>query len=75
LVTDGIFGEMHLILCRNVLIYLNKSLQDKVLSRFNESLNCKGFLALGSKESLQFSSITDDFNDFDRNEKIYQKVR
>lgn len=74
LVTDGVFGEMHLILCRNVLIYFDKSLQNKVLSRFYESLNHKGFLALGSKESLQFSSIMDKFNDFDKNEKIYRKV-
>lgn len=75
LVTDGVFGEMHLILCRNVLIYFDKSLQNKVLSRFDESLNSKGFLALGSKESLQFSSVMDKFDGVDNSEKIYQKIR
>ena len=73
LVTDGVFGEMHLILCRNVLIYFDKSLQNKVLSRFSESLHTNGFLALGSKESLKFSTIHEQFNEFDKKEKIYQK--
>ena len=75
LVTDSIFGEMHLILCRNVLIYFNKYLQDNVLKLFNESLIRGGFLALGSKESLQFSCIENDFKPIDKKSKIFQKIQ
>jgi chemotaxis protein methyltransferase CheR len=75
LVTDGVFGEMHLILCRNVLIYFDKSLQNKVLTRFYESLHYTGFIALGSKESLDFSTVRDHFKDFNKEEKIYQKIK
>jgi chemotaxis protein methyltransferase CheR len=73
LVTDGVFGEMHLILCRNVLIYFDKSLQNRVLSLFSESLLYKGFLSLGSKESLKFSKVRDQFDNFDNEQKIFQK--
>jgi chemotaxis protein methyltransferase CheR len=75
LVTDSIFGEMHLILCRNVLIYFNRELQNRVLSLFNESLVKKGFLALGSKESIQFSSLENDFKPIDKKNKIFQKIK
>lgn len=74
LVTDAVFGEMHLISCRNVMIYFDRKLQNRALGLFNDSLARKGFLGLGSKESLRFSDYAGDFADFDRNEKIYQKV-
>ncbi|GAB2561780.1 protein-glutamate O-methyltransferase CheR [Dyella jejuensis] len=73
LVTDAVFGEMHLISCRNVLIYFDRTLQDRTLKLFRESLVRKGFLGLGAKESLRFSSEADFFLDFDKNERIYQK--
>ena len=73
LVTDAVFGEMHLVSCRNVLIYFDTSLQDRTLKLFNDSLIRKGFLGLGSKESLRFSSQTSSFLDFVPEEKIYQK--
>ena len=73
LVTDGVFSEVQLILCRNVLIYFNRTLQDRVLRLFSDSLTHGGFLALGSKESLQFSSVADSFVEVDRKWKIYQK--
>ncbi len=73
LVVDGVFGEMHLILCRNVLIYFNKELQNRVLSVFNNSLVKKGFLALGSKETIKFSSIEKDYKVIDTSNKIYKK--
>lgn len=73
LVTDGVFGEMHLILCRNVLIYFDKTLQNRVFHLFDDSLIHKGFLCLGSKESLQFSEVYDHFNVIDGKGKIYQK--
>jgi chemotaxis protein methyltransferase CheR len=73
LVTDGVFGEMHLILCRNVLIYFDKVLQDRVFHLFNDSLIRKGFLCLGTKESLQFSEVAQHFKSVDEKTKIYQK--
>ena len=73
LVLDGIFGEMHLILCRNVLIYFNKDLQNRVLELFNNSLVQGGFLCLGTKESLRYSSVADEFAVVDDRERIYKK--
>ncbi len=73
LVTDAVFGEMHLISCRNVLIYFDRSMQDRAIGLFRDSLARKGFLGLGSKESLRFSGHADAFAEFDRDEKIYQR--
>ncbi|CAG36521.1 related to chemotaxis protein methyltransferase (CheR) [Desulfotalea psychrophila LSv54] len=75
LVSDGIFGEMHVIFCRNVLIYFNRDLQEKVLQLFCDSLCPGGFLCLGSKESIQFSKIADSFEAVAGREKIYRKRR
>jgi chemotaxis protein methyltransferase CheR len=74
LVTDAVFAEMHLISCRNVLIYFDRELQDRAIGLFRDSLARKGFLGLGSKESLRFSQHAAAFADFDTPEKIYQKV-
>lgn len=73
LVTDAVFAEMHLISCRNVLIYFDRALQDRALGLFRDSLARKGFLGLGSKESLRFSAHAPAFADFVREEKIYQR--
>lgn len=73
LVTDAVFGEMHLISCRNVLIYFDRALQDRAIGLFRDSLARKGFLGLGSKESLRFSAHAGAFADFVRDEKIYQR--
>ena len=73
LVTDAVFGEMHLISCRNVLIYFDRPLQDRAIGLFRESLARKGFLGLGSKESLRFSRHAGAFAEFVREEKIYQR--
>jgi len=72
-VTDGVFGEMNLILCRNVLIYFNNNLQNNVLQLFNNSLSANGFLCLGKKETLDFSNISTDFSAIEKKRKIYQK--
>lgn len=74
LATDGVFGEMNLIFCRNVLIYFNRSLQDRVLKLFSDSLERGGFLCLGNKESLEFSSVASQFKAIDGPERIYQKI-
>jgi chemotaxis protein methyltransferase CheR len=73
LVTDAVFGEMHLISCRNVLIYFDRPLQDRAIGLFKHSLARKGFLGLGAKESLRFSDHSGAFKDFVREEKIYQR--
>ncbi|NSL90001.1 protein-glutamate O-methyltransferase CheR [Chitinophaga sp. Mgbs1] len=73
LVTDGSFNEFQLIVCRNVLIYFNKTLQDKVLRLFCDSLEPLGFLALGSKETLNFTSVSTKFRQLDNREKIWRK--
>jgi chemotaxis protein methyltransferase CheR len=73
LVTDAVFAEMHLISCRNVLIYFDRGLQDRAIGLFEQSLVRKGFLGLGSKESLRFSTHAAAFSDFVREEKIYQR--
>jgi chemotaxis protein methyltransferase CheR len=75
LAMDKSFNEFQLILCRNVLIYFNQSLQSKVIDLFYESLCAFGFLALGNKESLLFSQKQKCFDDIDRKEKIYIKAR
>ncbi len=74
LVTDAVFGEMNLISCRNVLIYFDNDLKDRVLGLFRDSLAHRGFLGLGSKESVRFSAQAATFADFVREEKIYQRV-
>ena len=73
LATDSVFAEMQLVSCRNVLIYFNRELQDRALGLFNESLCRKGFLGLGSKESLRFSAWGDAFDEVARSERIFQK--
>ena len=73
LVTDAVFAEMHLISCRNVLIYFDRELQDRAIGLFHASLARKGFLGLGSKERLRFSDHADGFVDFVAPEKIYQR--
>ncbi|WP_395396132.1 CheR family methyltransferase [Novosphingobium sp. BL-8A] len=74
LVTDAVFAEMHLISCRNVLIYFDRPLQDRAIGLFRDSLARKGFLGLGSKESLRFSQHAGSFGDFVSEEKIYQRL-
>ena len=73
LATDSVFAEMHLVSCRNVLIYFNRQLQERALGLFRESLVRKGFLGLGSKESLRFSSHAGAFDEIVREERIFQK--
>ena len=73
LVTDAAFGEMHLISCRNVLIYFDRALQDRAVGLFGESLARGGFLGIGSKESLRFSNQAAAFAPFVREQKIYRR--
>ncbi|MES2680843.1 MAG: protein-glutamate O-methyltransferase CheR [Bacteroidota bacterium] len=74
LVSDSSFNEFHLIVCRNVLIYFEKELQEKVFSLFDASLGTLSYLALGSKETLKFSNIHSKFKQIGR-EKIWRKMK
>jgi chemotaxis protein methyltransferase CheR len=73
LVTDSVFAEVNLILCRNVLIYFNKNLQSKVHTLFLDSLANGGVLCLGKKENLQYSPVYEKFSSLDKYQKIYRK--
>ncbi|AZS79519.1 protein-glutamate O-methyltransferase CheR [Achromobacter spanius] len=73
LATDSVFAEVHLISCRNVLIYFERDLQSRALGLFHDALVHRGFLGLGSRESLRFSAQADNFDDFVLEERIYRK--
>lgn len=74
LVTDRSFSEFHVIFCRNVLIYFDKTLQNRVHSLFYDSLVMFGIMALGSKESLKFSQYEPCYEKLSATEKLYRKV-
>jgi chemotaxis protein methyltransferase CheR len=74
LVSDSSFNEFHLIVCRNVLIYFDKELQERVFSLFDASLGKLSYLALGSKETIRFSDIQSKFIQVGK-EKIWKKIR
>lgn len=73
LVTDSVFAEVNLLICRNVLIYFNKELQNKVINLFSESLIKGGFLGLGSKENIMLADANEQFEIIDSKEKIFKK--
>lgn len=73
LVTDGCFGEMNLIICRNVLIYFQRTLQNRVDRLFMDSLVNGGYLCLGSKETLAYSDVVENFETVSEEFKIYRK--
>lgn len=73
LVTDSVFTEAHLVLCRNVLIYFNRQLQNKVQQLFYDSLVSGGFLCLGSKETIQLTDHANSYTDIDKKHRIFRK--
>jgi chemotaxis protein methyltransferase CheR len=73
LATDSVFAEMQLVSCRNVLIYFTRGLQERALGLFSEALSRKGFLGIGSKESLRFSEHAAAFDEFVLAERLYRK--
>jgi chemotaxis protein methyltransferase CheR len=74
LATDSVFSEVQLVSCRNVLIYFNALLQERSLALFRDSLVRKGFLGLGSKESLRAMDAAAAFDEVVREDRIYQKI-
>jgi chemotaxis protein methyltransferase CheR len=75
LVTDGSFNEFHVILCRNVMIYFNKTLQERVHNLIYESLHMFGVFGLGNKETLRFTPRESFYEELDRRDSLYRKVR
>jgi chemotaxis protein methyltransferase CheR len=75
LVSDRSFNDFNVIVCRNVMIYFDKQLQNRVHELFYESLVHFGVLALGHKESIHFSPHAADYDELDAHEKLYRKVR
>jgi len=73
LVTDGVFSEVQVVFCRNVLIYFDRTLQNWALTTLSNSLSRGGFLCLGTKETLEFSSVLDQFKEVIFEQRIYQK--
>ena len=73
LATDGVFTEVQLVMCRNVLIYFNRELQNRVLELFTDSLVPGGILALGSKETLRYSSVFDKYETLSEKWRVYKK--
>ncbi|WP_184428981.1 MULTISPECIES: CheR family methyltransferase [Xanthomonas] len=74
LATDTVFSEVHLVSCRNVLIYFNRSLQDRAVGLFHDALVHRGFLGLGSKESLQFGAHAQAFETVAREQRLFRKA-
>lgn len=74
LATDSIFSEVQLISCRNVLIYFDRALQDRALGLFAGALCRRGFLCLGTKESVRFSAHAQRFQEISSSQKIYRRV-
>lgn len=72
LTTDGVFADFDLVVCRNVLIYFNSELQERVLHMFSQSLTDRGFLALGTSETLSQTAVADRFSSVSAPCRIYQ---
>jgi chemotaxis protein methyltransferase CheR len=75
LVMGEIFNKFDLILCRNVMIYFNQTLQNEVLKKFHESLFKYGYLCIGSKESLIWCDVANRFLVANNEEKVYKKIK
>lgn len=75
LVLGEVFDQFDLILCRNVMIYFNQTLQNEVLKKFHQSLTPHGYLSIGSKESLIWCDYANRFHVVNNDEKIYRKIK
>jgi chemotaxis protein methyltransferase CheR len=73
LATDGTFNEFHVVICRNVMIYFDGDLQERVHGLFHDSLVRRGVLALGAKESIHFTSRDSDYDVLDPQWKLYRR--
>ena len=74
LVSDGPFNEFHVVMCRNVMIYFNKSLQDRVHELLHRSLISLGILSLGHKETIRYTMAETLYDELDPDERIYRRI-
>jgi chemotaxis protein methyltransferase CheR len=74
LAMDSAFNEFNVILCRNVMIYFDQELQERVHGLFYDSLERYGILALGHKESIRFTGYAGRYEEIDAEERLYRKV-
>jgi chemotaxis protein methyltransferase CheR len=75
LVTDASFNHFNVIFCRNVLIYFNNILQDRVQKLFLDSMEMFGILGLGKKESIRFTAVADAYEEINEEERLYRRIR
>jgi len=75
LVTDQSFNEFHIIICRNVMIYFNKKLQNHVHQLLYESLFYSGFLGLGTREEIRFTNYAEHYEVLHSADKLYRKIK
>jgi chemotaxis protein methyltransferase CheR len=75
LVQDRAFNTFNAVLCRNVMIYFDRALQNRVHELFYESLDRFGILALGHKESIRFTGFEQAYEELDANERLFRKIR
>ena len=75
LVTDSSFNHFNVIFCRNVLIYFNNTLQDRVQHLFLDSMEMFGILGLGKKETIRYSAVSENYDEIDREERLYRRIR
>jgi chemotaxis protein methyltransferase CheR len=74
LVTDASFNHFNVIFCRNVLIYFNNTLQDRVQRLFHQSMEMFGILGLGKKETIRYSAVSDHYEEIDSEERLYRRI-
>jgi chemotaxis protein methyltransferase CheR len=75
LVTDASFNHFNVIFCRNVLIYFNNQLQDRVQELFLNSMEMFGILGLGKKETIRYTAVSENYEELDSEEKLYRRIR
>jgi len=75
LVTDASFNDFNVIICRNVLIYFNSALQNRVQKLFFESMEMFGVLGLGKKETIRYTGVVDSYEILDADEKLYRRIQ
>src|SRR5258706_7746280 len=74
LVTDASFNHFNVIFCRNVLIYFNNTLQDRVQRLFLQTMEMFGILGLGKKETVRYSAVSDSYDVIDAEERLYRRI-
>src|ERR1041384_2339320 len=75
LVTDASFNHFTVLFCRNVLIYFNNALQDRVQQLFLQSMETFGILGLGKKESIKYTAVSENYDEVDAEERLFRRVR